>query len=178
MGVMFADELTQPRQKLYWQAMKDLVTIDEWEYACLCAIQRETFHKVPMPAALIAYSMEHRKAVADAQETERRQQLEAERREAHTARLALEATPEWQAEQAAKREQEARERADYEIWLAQQPRSMKIALGLINPPNPARWLPLGDDDLSYTPSEDPARAKERLRAQFRQIMEDENDKEP
>lgn len=174
---LFSDQLSKAKQSIYWDIISPRLTIEEWEYACMQAMTRETFHKVPMPAALISYAMEHREAVAKEQEAERRQQLDAERRKAHVARLALEASPEWQAEQAAKRAEEEEGRARYHAWVASLPRSTKIALGLINPPNPARWLPLSDDELAYEPTEDPEVAKRRLRDQFRQIMDAENNPE-
>ena len=60
MGLLFSDEMTKPRQKLYWDLMQD-VTIEEWLYACEQAMRRETFHKVPLPAHLLDYVREYRK---------------------------------------------------------------------------------------------------------------------
>lgn len=53
LGTMFSDEITGPRQKLYWQLLSPLMTIEEWERACHYALMHETFHKVPLPATLI-----------------------------------------------------------------------------------------------------------------------------
>ena len=62
MGILFADELTKERQRIYWRTLNDTMTIDEWQYACEQAMARSDFHKVPLPAALIAYAMERRRA--------------------------------------------------------------------------------------------------------------------
>lgn len=62
MGILFADELTKERQRIYWRTLNDIMTIDEWEYACHEAMARNDFHKVPLPASLIAYAMEYRRA--------------------------------------------------------------------------------------------------------------------
>jgi hypothetical protein len=156
MGTMFSDDVTKPRQKLYWLAFRDTVVIEEWEYACMQAMQRETFHKVPLPAALMHYVREYRHKEVLAQQAAERQMAEAER-------IALEASPEWQAEQA-RRRADARQRQaeteriqqEYQAWLAEQPRDIRIALGQLNPPDPSRWLPLTEDfspdrRRSYTP---------------------------
>jgi hypothetical protein len=66
MGLNFSDELTKPRQTLYWQVFAPKLTIDEWEYACFQAIERENFHKVPLPAVLLDYVREYRRAQRDA----------------------------------------------------------------------------------------------------------------
>jgi len=173
MGVMFADDLTTPRQRLYWEVLKDMITIDEWEYACTSALRHETFHKVPLPAVLLTY-------VAACREGEARRLADASRRQfeetmliERAERLALEASPEWQAEQEKQRANAEQERADYQAWLDAQPRHVLIALGKINPPQPERWRRLSDDDLTYEPSEPPEVAKARLRSQFRQIMDAE-----
>jgi len=173
MGVMFADDLTTPRQRLYWEVLKDMITIDEWEYACTAALRHETFHKVPLPAVLLTY-------VAVCREEEARRAADVRRREFDEAmlieraeRLMLEASPEWQAEQEKQRAKEEEEHENYREWVAQQPRNILIALGKINPPQPERWRRLSDDDLTYEPSEPPEVAKARLRSQFRQIMDAE-----
>lgn len=174
MAEMFSDEMSELKQRGYWQIMQDRLTIEEWEYACTQAITRETFHKVPLPAVLLDYAREQRKIVTAAKE---KQQLI----EAQAARLALEATPAWQAREAERqarekerRVAEAERQSQSQTWLETQPRSELIRLGLINPPNPSRWLPLEDESLDYEPREDPEHAKDRLRAQFRQLIETES----
>jgi hypothetical protein len=145
MGVMFSDELSKQRLLLYWETFREEVTIEEWEYTCVQAMRRETFHKVPLPAALMDYVREYRQMQA-------RHEREVARQIAEAERLALEASPEWQAEQVERREAALRQRAEaearqqeYQDWLAEQPREIRIALGQINPPDPSRWLPLTED---------------------------------
>ena len=71
MALVFSDEMTLDRQRLYWETCRDEVSIDEWEYACKRAIKQETFHKVPRPAVLLRYVTEWR--------AEKRRRTEAER---------------------------------------------------------------------------------------------------
>lgn len=169
---MFSDELLPSKQKLYWQLFADRSTLAEWEYACFEAMSHETFHKVPLPAALWEYIRGYRAEQQRLQALDAARERDAARLVAHAERLALEASPEWQAEQAKQRAEDERRLEEYQEWLAQQPRSVKIALRLINPPNPARWLPLSEDELAYEPTEDPATAKARLRQQLRQLMDE------
>lgn len=61
MAVLFDEELSELRQRLYWEVLRDEVTIDEWCQACWHAMRRETFHKVPLPATLIEYAREYRR---------------------------------------------------------------------------------------------------------------------
>lgn len=65
MGVIFNDDLSPVRQKLYWALFRDCVTIDEWEYASLQAMARETFHKMPLPGQLLDYVREYRRVQRD-----------------------------------------------------------------------------------------------------------------
>ena len=62
MGEFFGDELSELRQRMYWEICRDRLVIEEWEYACLQAMARETFHKVPLPAQLLDYVREYRSA--------------------------------------------------------------------------------------------------------------------
>jgi hypothetical protein len=145
LGVMFSDELSRPRQLLYWETFRDRITLEEWEYAASAAIQRETFHKVPLPAVLMQYVLEYRARQHQHQLDEERREREHARLLAQAERLAREASPEWQAEQAKKRAEEEQLAQEYQTWLQQQPRDVLIAVGKLNPPNPARWLPLDDE---------------------------------
>ena len=65
MGAMCCDELTEVRQRLYWEFFRDGHTLEEWLYACNQVMWRETYHKVPMPAILREYIVEFRKATAE-----------------------------------------------------------------------------------------------------------------
>lgn len=56
-----ADSLTEIRQQAYWELMRDRVTLEEWRYACVQAMEREVQHQVPMPAILLEYALECRK---------------------------------------------------------------------------------------------------------------------
>ena len=55
MGVMFSDELTKPRQQLYWDIFRTKMEIDQWEHICQQAMEYETFHKLPLPRTLWNY---------------------------------------------------------------------------------------------------------------------------
>ena len=60
MGEFFADDLSEVRQRLYWELTSELCAIEEWDYACKRAMQEATFHKVPLIAALMVYVQEYR----------------------------------------------------------------------------------------------------------------------
>ena len=162
---IFQDDMTELRQKLYWQLFADRHTIDEWEYACQQAMIRETFHKVPLPAQLMDYIREYRQ-----------EQAREHRSRAEAQRLALEASPEWKAEQAKKKAvQEAQERQrqeEYQQWIASLSSDDKILYRIINPPRDGSqpWRRLTEEELLYTPQTDPAEAKRKAREQLQQIM--------
>jgi hypothetical protein len=73
MSEFFADELSKVRQRTYWQHF-EACTIEEWEYACDQAMQRETFHKVPLTASLMPYVKEYREAQRDDERRRERNQ--------------------------------------------------------------------------------------------------------
>ena len=176
MGVMFSDELTQPRQKLYWESFRDRVTVQEWEYACAEAIGRETFHKVPLPAHLWTYVEEYRQGQARRREQEERQQAEAARLLREAERVALEASPAWQAEQQALREESLKSQQGYEAWKATlSPEDLRL-FNLLNPPRaPYIWqgVQLADAQLHYQPQGDPVEAKRKARAYLQHLMSEE-----
>jgi hypothetical protein len=58
----FRDPLPPQHQTQYWLLLRDVVTIDEWEYAAQEAQRRETFYRVPLPAHLMDYVREYRQA--------------------------------------------------------------------------------------------------------------------
>lgn len=62
MGALFCDELPEIRQRLYWQFFRDGVSLEEWQAACVRAMTGETFYKVPLPAVLMEYVRDVRKA--------------------------------------------------------------------------------------------------------------------
>lgn len=166
MGLMFSDTLAKPRQKLYWEVFAPKVSIEEWEYACHEAISRETFHKVPLPAAMMTYVYEWRMLQRRALEQAEAKAREEARLVARAERIALEASPEWQAAQAKQRaEDEARER-EYQARVATFSREEKIARGLINPPDPRRWLPLEEDIVG---------AKPKRRGKLRKLIDPERE---
>ena len=61
MGVLFNEELSKERQLLYWEALNDEMSIDEWEAVTAQARKRHHYHKVPLPADFIAYAKEARR---------------------------------------------------------------------------------------------------------------------
>jgi hypothetical protein len=61
MGLMFSDQLSKRRQLLYWDALYDEMTIDEWEAVTRQAMKAQNFHKIPLPAVLIDYAKEARR---------------------------------------------------------------------------------------------------------------------
>lgn len=54
--------MSEMRQRGYWGILSERLTIEEWEYGCLQAMERESFHKVPLPAVMLDYAREYRKA--------------------------------------------------------------------------------------------------------------------
>ena len=65
MSEFFCDELSEVRQRCYWQIMRERATLPEWQYACTQAMARETFHKVPLPAQLMEYVREYRRGARE-----------------------------------------------------------------------------------------------------------------
>ena len=61
LSALFCDELTEVRQRLYWEVFRDRVTCEEWQAACRLAMTGETFYKVPLPAVLMDYVRDVRK---------------------------------------------------------------------------------------------------------------------
>ena len=64
MGEFFGDDLSEVRQRLYWRTLGEKLTLAEWEAACLLAMERERFHKVPLPGVLMDYVREVRSQAA------------------------------------------------------------------------------------------------------------------
>lgn len=99
MGIHFSDELTETRQRIYWEVLRDEIIIDEWEYAYRQAMFRETFHKVPLPAQLMDYVREYRQHQKD-EATRQRRMVEEEALSLATAqRLGGMSPQEWKEEQ-------------------------------------------------------------------------------
>ena len=172
MGTMFSDEVSKQRMALYWDIFRDRITIDEWEHACAQALVQEDFRKVPLPAVLLRSIHElHAEERRRAEEQATQERLAASQL-AKAERIALEASPEWQADQRQKQAEIEAERQAYQAWLQTQPRSVLIALGRINPPDPSRWRPLSDDELAYEQHTDPVQEKDKLRQQLRQLMDE------
>ena len=65
MSEFFCDELSEIRQRCYWHIMRERTTLEEWQYACMQAMARETFHKVPLPAQLMEYVREYRQGTRE-----------------------------------------------------------------------------------------------------------------
>lgn len=80
MSEYFSDELSEVRQRTYWRHFA-ACTIDEWAYACDQAMRQETFHKVPLTAALMEYVTEYR-------EEQRRLEFQKQERDALQRQLA------------------------------------------------------------------------------------------
>jgi len=167
MAAVFCDEMSEMRQLAYWELLRDRIDIEEWQHACTEAMQRETFHKVPLPAALWEYIQEYRVR----QRRERQRRAEAER-------FALKASPEWQAKQAKKEEQqeqaEIQRQEEYQTWLASLSYEDKVLYRIINPPQDGSqpYRKLTEEELLYTPTVDAAVAKRKAWAQLEQLMEE------
>lgn len=176
---VFCDEMSEIRQETYWRVFGARSTLAEWQEACYLAIERERFHKVPLPAVLWAYIEERRAREQAARDAERARlaeaTAEAQRLAAVAERHALEASPAWQAEQARRIADHHQKQQEWEAFKAQQPRAWHIAMGYLNPADPSRWRTLTADDLAYTPTVDAAVAKARLREQLHQLMSDRNE---
>jgi ribosomal 50S subunit-associated protein YjgA (DUF615 family) len=152
MGLLFSDELTKPRQQLYWEILQDHVTIDEWEYACAEAMGRETFHKIPVPGQLLEYVKEYRRA-------QREIRLQAQCAEGVRTR---------------KRLLEIRESlvdpAEVDALIASVwPEEHTVPKPLF----PRRRVRRSEEELHYEPHGDAEAAKRKAREQLRQIMEDD-----
>lgn len=169
MGLIFSDDLSKDRQRLYWEIFRDRITLAEWEYACHQAISRETFHKVPLPAVLMDYVRECRQAHERQLRLEEAQAREAARIIEQAQRVLLEASPAWQAEQAAKRE--AQENAVREA-IADLNRKWGIDWRLMpeTVPSRQRFRRLSEEELRYQPHENPEEAKAKLREQLRLLQ--------
>jgi hypothetical protein len=61
MGLMFSDQLSKERQLDYWDVLHDEMTIEEWEAVARQVKKQHRFHKVPLPADLIAFVQEARR---------------------------------------------------------------------------------------------------------------------
>lgn len=172
MALMFADEVSKPRARLYWELFRDSVTIAEWEYACMQAITRETFHKVPLPAHLMTYVEEYRSARL--RQIEERWQANQQTLET-AERLALEADPEWQAAQQHRKEELRRiEEEAYQVL------ARKWGPGWKDEPT-RHQIPshVAGEEWTYAPSADPAQLRaqalakvEQLKAQLAQEREE------
>ena len=66
MSEYFSDVLSEGRQELYWEHLYPRISLEEWEYACYQAMDRETFHKVPLIEPLMEYVREYRTAQREA----------------------------------------------------------------------------------------------------------------
>ena len=69
LGAFFTDELNDIRQRLYWQVMHAKCSIEEFQGACLAAMERETVYKVPLPSTMLDYVREYRAAQRDAKQS-------------------------------------------------------------------------------------------------------------
>ena len=99
MGEFFGDELSELRQRMYWEICRARLVIEEWEYACLQAMARETFYKVPLPAHLLEYVQEYRATQREEAARQRRMETEEQRLATEGAQRALQSDPKWQVEQ-------------------------------------------------------------------------------
>jgi hypothetical protein len=157
MGLMFGDELTKPRQLLYWELFRDKITIEEWEFATSQAMTKETFHKVPLPAALMEYVREHRRQqrakILEEQCHEhtasRQRLLEIREKQVDTGeieRLIASVFPEYPREEA-------------ERLLARE--------------FPRRRVRLSEEELQYEPQTDPEIAKRKAREYLEHLRNEE-----
>src|SRR5215510_2158448 len=73
---IFSDPMSELRKRGYWGLMRDRLSLTEWEYACMQAIEHHAFPKVPVPAVLLDYGREYRKA-----QREERQRVEQQRQQ-------------------------------------------------------------------------------------------------
>lgn len=78
MAEFLGDELAESRQRLYWDLMAPLASIEEWEYACHQALLRQEFHKVPLPAVMLDFVREYRKIRKEERGRVRHHELTAE----------------------------------------------------------------------------------------------------
>lgn len=155
MSEYFSDSLTQGRQEMYWQTLQPKVTLDEWEYACLQAIERETFHKVPLVAVLMNYVREYRRA-------QRELQLQEQCAQGVQSRSRLLALRE-----------SLVDRAEVEALIASVwPEGLAVVdPGTPKPLAPKRRWRLTEEQLHYEPTTDADEAKTRAREQLRAVLD-------
>ena len=157
-GEFFSDELSELRQRSYWRVMENKCSLAEWRDACLQAMARETFHKVPLPAQLMDYVREYRREQRRRLEEEEQRQFQVAYNLREAERLALEASPEWRAEQ---------QRLAEECWAHE---------------HAEQWSCDDEDEnhgtlletFDYQPQGDPAEAKRKAREQLAQIMAEDS----
>lgn len=175
MGELFCDEVSEVRQRAYWGLLVNRMTIEEWEYAAEQAMLRESFHKIPLPSQLLKYVQEQRAAQGHQGHTNDAHERIVAHMTAYNERLALEASPEWKRERALQMEEEYAKRKAEQQEITQHTRDTLIALGLINPPNPRRWLPLTDD---MKPDEGPQRPRGEHSGPERLVLPRETEEDP
>lgn len=152
MALLFCDEMTKPRQHLYWEMLRDSLSIDEWEYACGQAMARETFHKVPLPAALMDYVREYR---------------QAEKERAWRAQC----THSTQSPQALLQLRESLvDKAEVDALIASV---WPEGQGTSAPKFPRPRLKLTAEELVYEPTVDAEAAKAKLHEQLRQLLDEQ-----
>jgi hypothetical protein len=88
--LFFRDTLTEEHELLYWDTMRDICTIDEWEAACFLARQHHDFHTVPLPAIMMRYVDDVRRVMNKQFELEQKL-LSQERKQLETAERQQEA---------------------------------------------------------------------------------------
>lgn len=73
---LFSDPMSELRKRAYWGILRDRISLEEWEYGCMQAMERETFHKVPLPAVMLDYAREYRKVKREERDRAQRQTLQ------------------------------------------------------------------------------------------------------
>ena len=149
---------------LYWNAMRDRISINEWEYAVEEAMAKETFHKVPLPATMMPYCLEYRE--------ERRRQWLLRQHEQERLLLAAEdpsRDPSFPGTETERRAWAAKNaevlRAKLEAkWAAAEAQGWRGS-------KPYRAL--RPEELDYRPSEDPVKARQRAMSLLADLRREE-----
>jgi hypothetical protein len=165
MSVFFKDPMMEERQLLYWKAMRDRCSINEWVYACDQAMERETFHTVPLPAVMMPYCLEYR--------AERRRQWLEHVAERHRLLSQGEEPSRDPAFPGTEKERKAviAQQAEQQRAILEAKWATLEAQGQQAGPKPYRKL--GPEDLRYIPTEDPAKARARAMTLLAELRRDE-----
>ena len=177
-GLLCESEVRDEKQRLYWETLRDVCQVEEWEYATLQARRRETFHGMPLPAQLLDYVREYRSLQAQARRNAERHARDTAQVLAAAETVIRDVTDPVEMELLQHQVEALQEQRAYEEWLWQQPRRVLWALAKQHRPESGQWHPFRVEDLTYEQTTTPDIERARLRTQLLQLMNDDVRNEP